>query len=455
MYAKTDSAPEARSQEEDHSERPPGIQSVIEQIMVFDEEIDIHTETQPASSKAEVRCKYCLSTKVKPNRWLIGCKSWWCEDCKRRFEPAKTFWKHIDWDEAKMIFHEIYAGKATLREVARKRGDGWNPMQIARLCEDFCKNSRSATEMVQEYNLRTSPFLSLDLTGIPVQNDDGARGISPQPKSRATRLPTLFAGDPLTTYGYGASVIKVPRVIKRNEQERILTEAYAKALRALVEDCPRLANVKMIICDPEPALIGAVKIVFPGRPIQVDIVHVIRKIDTEILPTRRNRISGERAWDALKLQIRGILKAPSKREFYLGLRELAKQRREWEHDEKMCKAVGLLKKYQMLLTTHFNYPDSPRTNNFEEHYIKRIKESIEARKMFGTAESAEHNLKSYINAMNFTSYHTSDTGLNGLSPIQLCGGNPNQHWVDAVYVNKKKRWRRRVRLKPSISTAGK
>ena len=203
----------------------------------------------------------------------------------------------------------------------------------------------------------------------------------------------------------------------------------------------------MVMCDPERPLVAAVRKKLPGVPIQIDTVHLWRRIDMKILPTKRNpSVLPQRleAWNQLKNKIYDILFACSKHEFNANLDALQANRGEWEWDDQIVKAVRLITRYRTLLTTHFDYPDSPRSNNFAERLIESYEEKSRDRKAYNTIKSAEHNLRNYLNCLNFTPYTASKTGLNGFCPVQLAHGKPTGHWLDIVYTGKRRRWKVRV-----------
>lgn len=399
------------------------------------------------------RCIYCGSYNTVPNSILPDVESYRCTACKRAFTPQKYRTEVVDWDEAKEIIDYAYVHGYTFRQLRSefaKKGKSRSTMLHCRICSDFSSNSKDPLQVAKEYDLRFSPYLALDLTGVSVLRNEENRGIAPQPSERARKLPALFAGDNVTTYGYCARIMRVPTNLDKHQMKKVLTEAYVNVLREIIAALHVPGNmIKMVTCDAEPALIAAIRIVLPGKPIQVDPVHVFRKIDAKILPTMRNpRIRHERIedWKKLKTEIHDIVYSLSKKQFYLRLQILLAKRGEWESDERMVKAVRTVVRYHKLLTTHFMFPDAPRTNNFSENLVGRVEAKITAKKAFGNPDTAERHLTSYVNAMNFTPFRASDVGLNGFSPFQLAGGKTDTPWADITYVGKRRQWKAWVRL---------
>jgi hypothetical protein len=395
------------------------------------------------------QCPHCESYDTGHNIWLpTNVESYHCNTCKRAFALPKCEVQYVEWSEVKRIADSIYRHGHTLRGLAREYADDGvsrSAMLLYRICDELGANSKDPLQIAKQLDLKFSPYLSLDLTGIAIRKHDNNRPITPQAEKRARKLPGFFAGDPMTGYAYYGNIIKIPTNVDKLQQRKILVETYCKEIDALLAQLG--GSFRMVICDPERALVAAIRKKLPSVPVQIDIVHLWRRLDTRILPTKRNpKVLPQRleAWTQLKNKLHDILFACSKQEFNAKLDALLANREEWEWDDPMVKAVRLVTRYRTLLTTHFDYPDSPRSNNFAERLIESYEDKSQGRKAYNTVESALHNLRSYLNCLNFTPYTASKTGLNGFCPVQLARGKPTRDWLEIVYTGKRRRWKVRV-----------
>lgn len=82
-----------------------------------------------------------------------------------------------------------------------------------------------------------------------------------------------------------------------------------------------------------------------------------------------------------------------------------------------------------LIVTHYQFPGAPRTNNVCERRTEDVKSWSRRRRGFKNPDSARAKLRMKANQLNFNPFTDSETGLNGKSPEELCGGPSNADWV--------------------------
>ncbi len=386
-------------------------------------------------------CTHCGSTNVTLNPWVHNVESYVCSACKRKFVPPKCISQIVGWNIVKEVVDDIYGSGNTIRDevasLARKQIPV-NPMFISRMLNTIGAAIDAPMTIARKYRLKFSPYLCIDLTYIPIRRHR-------TPNSELTEFPVLFAGDPMTTYAFQGRMVHVD--LPKSREDKVLVDAYIREIDEIMKALGREYenSLRVVIVDPERALISAIKTRLPTKRIQVDTVHVIRKVE-KILPTIRKSKLPEDELEArrkLKDTIRSIMASTSRIQFDVRLSDLLTHYDGF--DEKKKKALRVVQRYKDMLKTHFAFEDAPKTSNFAERLIQEVEEPLDKRRGFNSYDSADRNLSLYLNCFNFRKIRSSKTGLEGYTAFQLAGGLIDTHWLDVVYKGEQRTWRARVR----------
>lgn len=178
------------------------------------------------------------------------------------------------------------------------------------------------------------------------------------------------------------------------EQESL--SSYQKLIQRVF---PKLKDIpiKGIYCDGDRGLIKAVKLSFPGVPIQVCVVHKEFRLG-QLLPFKRAYTSKALAPDFkkkvrfFKEKAESIIYAETKKEAEENFEKL-KEFVVKEKDEKFKKAFGSLKYNFKYLLTHFDYPDMERDNNIIEGFNSIIKRRLKLLKGFKKPANIDRYIK--------------------------------------------------------------
>lgn len=178
--------------------------------------------------------------------------------------------------------------------------------------------------------------------------------------------------------------------------ERESLGSYQKLIQRVF---PKLKSppVKGVYCDGDRGLIKALKLNFPGAPIQVCVVHKEFRLG-QLLPFKR-AYTGKSLDPKFKKKVR-FFKETTESIIYAEIKKEAeenfKQLKEFmikEKDEKLKKAFGSLKYNFKYLLTHFDHPEMERDNNIIEGFNSIIKRRLKLLKGFKKPANIDRYIK--------------------------------------------------------------
>lgn len=185
-------------------------------------------------------------------------------------------------------------------------------------------------------------------------------------------------------------------IISYSITEKESHEAYQK-LTARVLTKLNDINILGVYCDGDRGLIKAVKLNFPGAPIQTCVVHKEFRLG-QLLPFKR-AYAGKSLDPEFKEKVRffketteSIIYAKTKKEAKANFYQLQKFIVK-EKDEKLKKAFGSLKYNFKYLLTHFDHPEMERDNNIIEGFNSIIKRRLKLLKGFKKPINIERYIK--------------------------------------------------------------
>jgi transposase-like protein len=196
------------------------------------------------------------------------------------------------------------------------------------------------------------------------------------------------------------------------ENEESYTQLIAKAYDEIS------GSAKGFFCDGDPGLLKALRLVFPGVPIQLCVFHKYARTG-QIIPFTRTRTPIDRE---IKARVERILFASTKE---VAMEELVSlQRYALEHQEydKLKKIVGVLKRNFDLLLTHYDNPEMSPYNNTLEGFNYLVKRKVRLMKGFKKVDNIHRWLKLILLDWRFHRLASSEfPNRRGRSPLELAG----------------------------------
>lgn len=201
-------------------------------------------------------------------------------------------------------------------------------------------------------------------------------------------------------------------------------ESYQKLIQKF---SPKLKKpVKGIYCDGDRGLIKAIKLNFPGVPIQVCVVHKEFRLG-QLLPFKRAYV-GKSLDPKFKKKVRffketaeAIIYAKTKREAGDNFKQLQKSMTK-EKDEKLKEAFGSLKYNFKYLLTHFDHPGMERDNNIIEGFNSIIKRRLKLLKGFKKPANIDRYIKLVLLDYRFHEFIESRFAKRrNKTPLELTG----------------------------------
>lgn len=202
-------------------------------------------------------------------------------------------------------------------------------------------------------------------------------------------------------------------------------ESYQKLIKGVTLKLKHV-SIKGVYCDGDRGLIKAVKLSFPGIPIQTCVVHKEFRLG-QLLPFKRAYI-GKSLDPEFKEKVRffkeiteSIIYAETKREAKENFDQLqnfmVKQK-----DEKLKKAFGSLKYNFKYLLTHFDHPEMERDNNIIEGFNSIIKRRLKLLKGFKKPTNIDRYIKLALLDYRFHEFIESRfVKRRNKTPLELAG----------------------------------
>lgn len=207
--------------------------------------------------------------------------------------------------------------------------------------------------------------------------------------------------------------------------ERESFESYQKLIQRVF---PKLKDIsiKGVYCDGDRGLIKAIKLNFPGVPIQVCVVHKEFRLG-QLLPFKRAYVSNsldpnfKKKVRFFKETAESIIYAKSKKEAQENFKQLKEFMVE-EKDEKFKKAIGSLKYNFKYLLTHFDHPEMERDNNIIEGFNSIIKRRLKLLKGFKKPANIDRYIKLVLLDYRFHEFIESRfVKRRNKTPLELTG----------------------------------
>lgn len=202
-------------------------------------------------------------------------------------------------------------------------------------------------------------------------------------------------------------------------------ETYQKLIKRVSLKL-RNASIKGVYCDGDRGLIKAVKLSFPGTPIQTCVVHKEFRLG-QLLPFKRAYI-GKSLDPKFKEKVRlfketaeSIIYAETKKEAKDNFDQLQKFMVK-QKDEKFKKAFGSLKYNFKYLLTHFDHPEMERDNNIIEGFNSIIKRRLKLLKGFKKPTNIDRYIKLVLLDYRFHEFIESRfVKRRNKTPLELAG----------------------------------
>ncbi len=192
------------------------------------------------------------------------------------------------------------------------------------------------------------------------------------------------------------------------------------------------AYAKGFFCDGDPGLLKALKKNYPGLPIQLCVFHKYSRVG-QLIPFVHPKTEIDKL---IKKMTETVLFAPTKHEAIKALKVLiGYARTHQEHQGKINKVIGVLKRNFDLLLTHYDHPVMSPYNNVLEGFNHIIKRKLRLMKGFKKPINITRWLKLIILDYRFHKITSSKfKERNGKSPLQLAGCDlPKYHnWMSFV-----------------------
>jgi transposase-like protein len=187
-------------------------------------------------------------------------------------------------------------------------------------------------------------------------------------------------------------------------------------------------NIKGVFCDGDPGLLKAIRSFFPKVDIQLCAFHKLSRV-AQIVPFKRPKTEIDKE---LKTMTEAIIYAETKQEAIKELNRLKVYAQKHQADEKMQKALGVLKRNFDLLLTHFDHEAMSPYNNVLEGFNHVIKRRTRLMKGFKKPINIERWFKLILHDWRF--HRLKETVFKerrGKSPLELAGCKlPKLHnWI--------------------------
>jgi transposase-like protein len=217
---------------------------------------------------------------------------------------------------------------------------------------------------------------------------------------------------------------RIAREENRAAYNRLLVEAYAE-----IAD-----NIRGFHCDGDPALLKAIKDIFPKVPIQLCVFHKYSRAG-QLIPFARIKNETDKE---IKRLTEKVLFAPTKQEAIASLAQLQRYAREHQKHKKLKELIGVLKRNFDLLLTHFDNPEMSPYNNVLEGFNYIVKRRTKLMKGFKKPININKWLKLILADWRFHVLRESQfKDRKNKSPLQLAGCELPKinNWVKYLYKN--------------------
>lgn len=204
-------------------------------------------------------------------------------------------------------------------------------------------------------------------------------------------------------------------------------ECYESYQKLIQKFFPKLKKpIRGIYCDGDRGLIKAIKLNFPGTPIQVCVVHKEFRLG-QLLPFKRAYV-GKSLDPKFKKKVRffketaeATIYAKTKKEAEENFKQLQKFMTK-EKDEKLKKAFGSLRYNFKYLLTHFDHPGMERDNNIIEGFNSIIKRRLKLLKGFKKPANIDRYIKLVLLDYRFHEFIESRfVKRRNKTPLELTG----------------------------------
>lgn len=214
-------------------------------------------------------------------------------------------------------------------------------------------------------------------------------------------------------------------IISYSITERECYHSYQKLIQKAYPKLKDIA-VKGIHCDGDRGLIKAIKLNFPGIPIQVCVVHKEFRLG-QLLPFKR-AYAGKSLDPEFKKKVRffketteSIIYAKTKDEAKESFKQLQKFMAK-QKNEKLKRAFGSLKYNFKYLLTHFDYSEMERDNNIIEGFNSLVKRRLRLLKGFKKPANIDRYIKLVLLDYRFHEFIESRfTKRRNKTPLELAG----------------------------------
>lgn len=175
-------------------------------------------------------------------------------------------------------------------------------------------------------------------------------------------------------------------------------------------------SIKGFFCDGDPGLLAALKLSFPGAPIQLCVFHKYSRVG-QVIPFVRvkNEIDRE-----IKNRVEQILFALTKEKAIQALHDLEAYAQTHQKHKKLQEVIGILQRNFDLLLTHFDHSEMSPYNNVLEGFNHIIKRRLRLMKGFKKPINIQRWLKLIL--LDWRFHHLKETVFKdrrGKSPLQL------------------------------------
>jgi transposase-like protein len=217
---------------------------------------------------------------------------------------------------------------------------------------------------------------------------------------------------------------RIAREENRAAYNRLLVDAYAE-----ITD-----NIRGFYCDGDPALLKAIKDLFPDTPIQLCVFHKYSRAG-QLIPFVRIKNDTDRE---IRRLTELVLFALTKREAVAGLARLQRYAQEHQKHKQLKKLIGVLRRNFDLLLTHFDNPEMSPYNNVLEGFNYIVKRRTKLMKGFKKPVNINKWLKLIMTDWRFHPLKESQfKDRKSKSPLQLAGCELStiNNWVKYLYKN--------------------